>query len=137
MGVDSKLSCHVCRPTDEKDMHDRTRAQEINIMITEVFGSNPIPECSAIKDYSAPNAGQMNCPVGKGAVCVKERNRDWTARYCEKKFPDDEGDCDYKKGVIKCTCADNYCNPASISRMSSFLLPFASLSWMATRFLDL
>ncbi|CAG0886769.1 unnamed protein product [Darwinula stevensoni] len=134
-GVDSKVSCHVCRPTDQKDMDDRTRAQQINITISEVFGPGaPIPECSAITDFSS-NAGQMSCPL-KDAVCVMERNRDWTARYCEEKFAEDDLDCDYNKGVIKCTCAGNYCNLASLSRISSFLLPFASLSWMATRFLD-
>ncbi|CAG0902906.1 unnamed protein product [Darwinula stevensoni] len=183
---DSKISCYVCRPTIEKTSADRTRAQEIDNLITDTFDNSfPIPECSAIPDLSDAEPAKKECRF-KEAVCVKEGNvsvhdgnlslkdfaiakkyfhemhmniilldrfgnffsagslmavklgprSDWTARYCQENFKDDDDDCNTNNGLTKCVCDGDYCNPASLSRISPFLLPFASLSWMVIRFLD-
>ncbi|CAG0886771.1 unnamed protein product [Darwinula stevensoni] len=134
--VDSRLSCHVCRPTVKKDMADRTRATQINEMITEAFGNASISNCSNVRVKPGSSVVQMICPFS-ASLCVKEENDYWTARYCGEKVPSEKEEyCDLKQNVTKCVCADENCNPASLSRISPFLLPFASLSWMATRFLD-
>ncbi|CAG0894116.1 unnamed protein product [Darwinula stevensoni] len=64
------LSCHICRPTLDKNLANYTRAQEIDNKITKDFGnSQGIPECKNMED---PETVKKTCPRRIDVACAKE-----------------------------------------------------------------